>query len=135
MSRWHRLFSSVATWLGRFYGVAILGIGAVFLLLGVRGLIAYVNGTREGSSDPIACAIALIIAVLSLWAGTHLLRDAQLAREYSAGITREDDEIMDKLDQIEQLQQSDPSAARRLLEDLIAREDPKALSRPDEAGR
>ena len=132
MSRWYRLFSSVATWFGRFYGVAILGIGAAFLFWGVRGLVAYVSGTREGWSDPVVCALALIIAVLSLWAGTHLLRDARLAREYSAGITHDDDAIMDQLDQVKQLQQTDPSAARRLLEDLIAREDPSALSRPDE---
>ena len=127
-----RLFSSFATWLGRFYAVAILGLGAVFLFWGVRGVIAYVNGTREPWSDPFVCGIALIIAVLSFWAGTQLLRNAQLAREYSAGITRDDDEYMDALDQAEKLKQTDPSAARRLLEDLIARKEAQALGRPHE---
>jgi hypothetical protein len=123
MPRWYKVFSAALPWIGRFYGVCILAIGAVFLYLSGRGLIAMWTDTRGPRSDPTAYILGLIIAGLSFWAGTKVLRDRQLAKEYALG-GKVDDEAERVLDEVNRLKESDPLRARGILEDYLAREDP-----------
>jgi hypothetical protein len=122
MPRWYKFFSVAVPWIGRFYGLCLLAIGAVFLYLSGRGLIAFSNGTRAAWSDPVACALGLIIAGLSFWAGVKVVRNRQLAEEFVVG-GKVDHELDVVLDQVDRLKESDPVRAHRILEDYVARED------------
>ena len=85
MPRWYDLIPAVETWLGRFYGMAILALGAVSLYWGTRGFLALLHGVRADWTDPRACGIALVIAGLSFWAAYHLLTNPALAGDFARG--------------------------------------------------
>jgi len=128
MPRWYNIVSAGLTWLGRLYGVFFLGLGVVFLYLGGRGLVAFKNGIRAAWSDPTACIIGLVAGVLSLWVGSHLVKNATLAREFAGGRGR-NDELTRTLAEADKLEDTDPVAARRLLDRYFARDAAKTENR------
>ena len=85
MARWFDLVAASMVWVGRFYGVVFMALSGLFLHWGTRGFLALRHGTHESWSDPVACAIALVIAGLSLLAGYHLVTNPDLARRYAGG--------------------------------------------------
>ena len=85
MARWFNLVGALAVWVGRFYGVFFLALSGLFLYWGTRGFLALRHGTHESWGDPVACAIALVIAGLSLLVGYHLVTNPDLARRYAGG--------------------------------------------------
>jgi hypothetical protein len=128
MSRLDRVFTAGTTWLGRLYGVAFFAIGFVFLYWAGRGFLAYANGIRAAWTEPWACLIGLVAGVASWWVGFHLVKDRALARQFVAGRDRSD-ELSKLADEFSRLEDTDPVAARQLLEGDLSRETAKAEAR------
>jgi hypothetical protein len=121
MPRWYDVVGAGITWLGRLYGVVFLCLGVVFLYWGGRGLLAFKNGIRAAWSDPAVCAVGLLIGVLSLWVGSHLVRNAVLAREFAGGRGLPD-ELAQTLDEVGRLEKTNPGVARDTLDNYFVRD-------------
>lgn len=122
MSRSYRLFLAAMATLGRLYGLVFFAIAIAFLYWASRGFLAYSNGVRAAWSQPWVCVIGLAAGIGSLWVGFHLVKDKTLARQFVVGRDRSDD-LSVLVDEFSQLEDKDPAAARKLLEDYASREE------------
>jgi len=54
------------------YGVSFLTVGVLGLYAGIRGFIAFYNGSHEAPADPVACTIGLVGGAWLVWIGIRL---------------------------------------------------------------
>jgi hypothetical protein len=55
-------------------------VGALGLYAGVRGLIAFQNGSRAAPADPVACTIGIVGGGWALWIGLRLCKGSAVHR-------------------------------------------------------
>ena len=113
-------------WIGRLVGVALLGLGAVFLYWGGRGLFAYWSGVRTAPSDPLAGVAGLVAGMLGMWMGARVMRSGMpsdtLPRsdaEVIADVEREVAEHDRELNRLRDLAKTDLSSAEALQRFLV----------------
>jgi len=125
MSPWFdRLLDVVSIgfgWLQRLYGVFFVALGALFLYWAGRGLLAYEHGVRAAWSDPLACLAGVAAGVLSLWAGSRIVRSG-LSFGVTVGGRWDSEELAATLEAADKLQRTDPIAAQQLLDSYFTRE-------------
>ena len=121
MLRWFDLLDVTLRWIGRLYGLVFLAIGLLMLYWGGRGLLAYEAGIRAAWTEPLACAAGLLAGLLSLWAGTRVVRSGIPPRWFprGRGISEELDAT---LEEAMKLERTDPAASRQLLDSYFMRE-------------
>jgi hypothetical protein len=107
--------------LARLYGLFFVAIGAVFVYWSGRGLLAYANGIRAAWAEPGACIIGLIVASLSFWVGTRMVRKGIPAGNLAsmAGIS---EQLESTMEEAMTLERTDPAASRRLLDDYFTQQ-------------
>jgi hypothetical protein len=118
MLRW---LESLEQWSGRVYSLVFLALAGLFFYWSARGLLAYKNGVRAAWSEPVACVVGLIAGGLSLWVGTRLMQKG-MPRGGLVGGKGISEDLEATLEAADRLQDSDPVAARQLLDSYFMRE-------------
>jgi len=115
MLRW----SELLLWsIGRFYGLVFVALGGVFFYWGIRGLLAYSNGTRAAWSEPAVCVVGFLAGGLSLWIGVRLVRSGIPSDRLARG----QGELDATVDAAMKLERTDPAAAYELMDRYFIRE-------------
>jgi len=122
MSWWFRVVGLGLDFVGRLYGLVILGAGAVLLFFAGRGALAYAHGIRAAWTDPLACAAGFIGGVLGLWAGARVLQRGLPTGGVAFAGRTSSPELDATLEEASRLEREDPAAARQLLDSYFARE-------------
>lgn len=120
--------ASVGEWVMRAYGLLFVAIGAAFLYWSGRGFLAYERGIRAAWTEPLACALGLVAAVLCFWLGVRIGR-GKLTLGRTRGVSPELEATMDA---VLELEKTDPVAATQLLDSYFMREAAAAERRRDE---
>src|SRR5690242_18552393 len=113
LDRWLDLLDAGFRLAGRLYGLLFLTLGSLFVYWSARGLLAYEAGSRAAWADPLAAVAGLGAAALSFWAGINIFRRGIPPRATRGSRSPELDAT---LEEAMKLEESDPQAARQLLE-------------------